>query len=96
LAATSEAKFSLTTPANEYEAYLAGRPCAVDTSTRNTIIKKNQNTFAKRRREMDKKAKAEAKRARRLQRKQDDDADNLPATPDGLSDTPDIDQATPN
>ena len=31
---------------------------------------KNQNTFAKRQREMEKKAKAEAKRARKLLRKQ--------------------------
>lgn len=32
---------------------------------------------------MDKKAKAEAKRARRLKRKQDDDAENLSAAQDG-------------
>ncbi|MCO6456523.1 MAG: hypothetical protein J5I93_14595 [Pirellulaceae bacterium] len=32
-------------------------------------IAKNQNTFAKRQREMDKRAKAEAKRARRTNRK---------------------------
>ncbi|MCA9074508.1 MAG: hypothetical protein KDA93_05710 [Planctomycetaceae bacterium] len=39
---------------------------------------KNQNTFAKRQREMEKKAKAEAKRARKLLRKQDGGNDNAP------------------
>jgi hypothetical protein len=34
------------------------------------MMAKNQNTFAKRRREMDKKAKAEEKRVRRQQRSQ--------------------------
>jgi hypothetical protein len=40
-----------------------------DDPSRRTTIAKDQNTYAKRKREMDKKAKAEAKRARRNQRK---------------------------
>ncbi len=36
-----------------------------------TLIAKNQNTYAKRKREMEKKEKAEAKRVRRVERKQD-------------------------
>ena len=38
--------------------------------TRNPNIAKNQNTYAKRKRELDRKAKAEAKRIRRSTRKQ--------------------------
>jgi hypothetical protein len=40
--------------------------------SRTEPIAKNQNTYAKRQREMEKKVKAEAKRARRMRRKQDD------------------------
>jgi hypothetical protein len=42
--------------------------------SRSGIIAKNQNTFAKRQREMEKKAKQEAKRQRRLERKQSSDS----------------------
>ncbi|MGE3778051.1 MAG: hypothetical protein AB7F89_12760 [Pirellulaceae bacterium] len=42
------------------------------------IIGKNQNTYAKRKREMDKKAKAQAKRQRRDQRKLQGDAGPAP------------------
>jgi hypothetical protein len=50
-------------------------------------IAKNQNTYAKRQREMEKKVKAEQKRARRLQRKNGIPADvraDESDTPDGL------------
>ena len=43
---------------------------------------KNQNTFAKRRREMEKKFKAEEKRARRTERKQAADTIDEPESPD--------------
>lgn len=42
---------------------------------------KNQNTFAKRKREMDKKLKAEEKRARREKRKEEGDDDTTPERP---------------
>jgi hypothetical protein len=42
-----------------------------DSPVRRTTIAKNQNTYAKRKREMDKKNKAEDKRVRRAQRKQE-------------------------
>lgn len=44
-------------------------------SPKETAIAKDQNTFAKRKREIEKKAKAEAKRARRSQRKLELEAD---------------------
>ncbi|MGB5209898.1 MAG: hypothetical protein WBN31_13675 [Gammaproteobacteria bacterium] len=50
---------------------------------------KNQHTFAKRQREMEKKRKADEKRARRMQKKEDpeagatdDTAQDVPAHPD--------------
>jgi hypothetical protein len=45
---------------------------------RRETIAQNQNTYEKRKREMDKKAKAEAKRARRTQRKQGIDTSEGP------------------
>ena len=42
---------------------------------------KNQNTFAKRKREMDKKLKAEEKRARRLKRKEEGSESDVPERP---------------
>lgn len=58
-------------------------------SVRRFDIAKNQNTFAKRQREMEKKAKAEAKRIRRTQRKQDSDA-GIP--PKWASDDPNMNE----
>jgi len=47
---------------------------------------KNQHTFAKRQREMEKKRKADEKRARRMQKKEDPEtdatADRVPGDPD--------------
>ena len=53
-----------------------------------SLIAKNQNTFAKRKREMDKKLKAEAKRARRMQRKAEPDIVKSPE-PAESSEAPD-------
>jgi hypothetical protein len=57
--------------------------------SRKATIAKNQNTYAKRRREMDKKAKAEAKRTSRSKRKQGGDASNPPEPPDIGPEPPD-------
>ena len=48
------------------------RPSDLQTTARRAVIarNRNQNTFAKRQREQDKKRKAEDKRARRLRRKE--------------------------
>ncbi len=58
------------------------RPLNKPEKTRSHSIAKNQNTFAKRQREMNKKAKAEAKRNRRHQRKQGDDVSHSIASQD--------------
>jgi hypothetical protein len=50
--------------------------------SRRTTIARNQNTYAKRQREMEKKAKAEAKRVRRIKRKQGGDASDSPEQSD--------------
>ncbi len=57
--------------------------------SRKAIIARNQNTYAKRQREMDKKAKAEAKRARRSKLKEGADASNPPEMSDIEPVTPD-------
>ena len=49
---------------------------------------KNQNTFAKRQREMAKKQKAEDKRARRKQQKQAKDENDTILSPDAEAKTP--------
>lgn len=62
-------------------------PAASATTEWRTNIAKNQNTYAKRQREMEKKVKAEQKRARRLQRKNGIPADirtDDSESPDGL------------
>jgi len=51
---------------------------------------KNQNTFAKRRREMEKKFKAEDKRMRRTQRKQAAEADDGSESHDEDAQTEDV------
>ena len=52
---------------------------------------KNQNTLAKRKREMEKKAKAEAKRLRRIQRKQAaEETRTNPPDETSLEDNPDV------
>lgn len=51
-------------------------------------IAKNQNTFAKRKREMDKKLKAEAKREKRMQRKKNPEEVAVDS-PEALTDIPD-------
>jgi hypothetical protein len=56
--------------------------------SRTETIAKNQNTYAKRQREMEKKVKADAKRARRVSRKQED-ASSGPTVPGH----PDLDPA---
>jgi len=56
-------------------------PPPMASNKEHVIGKKNQNSFAKRKREMDKKFKAEAKRARRLSRKSAD----VDGEPDELS-----------
>ena len=57
--------------------------------SRRATIAKNQNTYAKKKREMEKKAKAEAKRIRRIKRKQGGAAANPPKAPDVEPETPD-------
>ena len=44
-------------------------------------IARNQNTYAKRQREMEKKQKAEIKRERKVQRKAAEDDPSIPVTP---------------
>jgi hypothetical protein len=57
--------------------------------SRTETIAKNQNTYAKRQREMEKKVKADAKRARRLSRKQESGGASGPA----VAGHPDLDPA---
>jgi hypothetical protein len=49
-------------------------PKALASRSRETFMPKDQNTFAKRRREMEKKRKAEAKRERRRRKRAQDNA----------------------
>ena len=64
--------------------------------TRRVSIAKNQNTFAKRKREMDKKAKAEAKRLRRIKRKQRDEESDVTAPQEGDANPVDTETEGPN
>jgi hypothetical protein len=63
-------KTALTAEKNSHrKTSLDGSKRHVTPNSRRTIIAKNQNTYAKRKREMDRKAKAQSKRTRRNKRK---------------------------
>lgn len=57
------------------------------------VIAKNQNTFAKQKREMDKKLKAEAKRLRKIKRKEGRPEDPPPVPPPGQMESPEGSQS---
>jgi hypothetical protein len=52
------------------------------------VIAKNQNTFAKQKREVDKRLKAEAKRQKRNKRKEERSDNPPPTSPPGQTETP--------
>ena len=78
-------------PAAEWPPSRCGRRNGRNHDFKEPVIAKNQNTFAKRQREQEKKRKADDKRARRLVRK---DAPPTPADTE-QPDTPDTDTDTP-
>jgi hypothetical protein len=57
------------------------------------VIAKNQNTFAKQKREIDKRLKAEAKKQKRIKRKQERSESPSAELPPGQTETPEEPQS---
>ena len=72
------------------------RPLSLNQEKRKSNIAKKQNTYAKLKREMEKKGKAEAKRIRRIKRKQGVDVSDSPDSQEIEQETLDAEPKTPD